>query len=238
MVSKPKSRRSAAVVRDAVFNRVDSAQGALVMLLLVSVVAGGLGSGVAAATTTPSGSGSPTRPAVGNATSSPLIVTHSIVVSGGTHTPNEGPCSLQSRFYHGQKVIFRIKVVNPQTGAEMNGSQLSGVSVKLPNGKSVKAQYRHHGNGTFWIAPWTIPSSYPSGTVNYQIAVNGSNAKAVRYNVHDSQLTVLNSSLSVVKAHQSGQTNQSVSLPIGFWALFAIFGVATLAIVGLAWNRR
>lgn len=174
----------------------------------------------------------------------PLIVTHDVVISGDKPlAPGQSDCGLTSQFYHGQKSVFRVKVINPATGKAMNSSQLKGVSVHITSGSgtTLQAKYEKHGNDRFWVAPWIIPSSVPAGKVNYTISVTGQNAQPVNFAVPESEMTVLNKSVSDIKQTQSGSSNQtpssgqSGSLPIVFWVV--VVAVAVI-VVGLIWNAE
>ncbi|MFB6169538.1 MAG: hypothetical protein ABEJ06_00170 [Haloarculaceae archaeon] len=134
---------------------------------------------------------------------SPLIVTHDTVLSAETVGKNQAPCSLQNQFLHGQKVIFRIDVIDPDTGEELDDKAVDGVSVNIKNGdgQTVDAFYSPHppDNPTdkYWVAPWTIPGSFPAGPVNYEIVVDASReAKVHRFDVPPANLMVLEGTFS------------------------------------------
>ena len=173
----------------------------------------------------------------------PLIVTQDVVVSGDKPlAPGQSDCGLTNQFYHGQKAVFRIKVIDPQTGKPMSASQLKGVTVHISSGggKTLQATYQKQGNDTFWVAPWVIPNSFPSGSVHYTISVTGQHSQTVQFNVPESEMTVLNKLISNVQTQQPGQSSQptgqsAASLPIVFWVVVV---VVALVVIGLVWNAE
>lgn len=225
--------------------------GLVVVTLLVgtltggAVAAGGTTSGPAAI-----GASQPAAQNASNATSAPLIVSDSLVVSGETNGPSEGGCSVQNRYYRGQKVVFRVKVINPQTGAEMDNTSLNGVTVHVPSGngstKDLNAGWGKHGTDHFWAVAWTVPSGYPAGKVNYTISVTNHQSQKVNFAVPPSELTVVDKSLSQVKqaANSSSQSGNASSqgspsapsqgsLPWVFWLVVV---VVAIVVIGLVYN--
>ncbi|MFB6163872.1 MAG: hypothetical protein ABEJ31_01820 [Haloarculaceae archaeon] len=128
----------------------------------------------------------------------PYIVNADTVVSAETTAQGQGPCSLQNQFLHGQKVIFRAKVIDPETGDELTGEDLSGVKVDIKSGSAptIPMGYGPHPPqqpaDEYWVAPWTVPDGFPKGQVDYSIVVEGDrSAKTVRFDIPPSSLTVL-----------------------------------------------
>ncbi|HET7324347.1 MAG TPA: hypothetical protein VFJ06_08455 [Halococcus sp.] len=137
----------------------------------------------------------------------PLIITHDMVVSAATVRKNQAPCSLENRYLHGQRVIFRIRVIDPETGEKLDDSSLKGVSVKIEkgDGQTVDGYYSKHPpeNPTdyYWVVPWTVPEEFPAGPVDYDIIVNAErSAKSYRFDVPPANLTVLNGSYAPDKS--------------------------------------
>lgn len=133
----------------------------------------------------------------------PYIVDHDTVVAAETPAQGQGPCSLQNRFLHGQKVVFRVKVVDPATGDQLTGDDLSGVTVNVESGSAptLDMEYGPHPpkNPTdeYWVVAWTVPDGFPAGPVEYAIEVAGDHpAKTVSFNVPPSNLVVLEGTYS------------------------------------------
>lgn len=128
----------------------------------------------------------------------PLIVTHDMVIGAGTTRENQAPCSLTNQFLRGQRVIFRVDVVNPDTGETMTGEGLSRVAVEITSGggATAEAAYGPHPpddpTDEYWVAAWPIPTDFPPGPVDYGIVVeNGRPTRSVTFDVPPSNLTVL-----------------------------------------------
>jgi hypothetical protein len=87
-----------------------------------------------------------------------------------------GPfCVLNNQFKRLEKVVWRIRVLDP-AGQELDGKGLKSLVVELPDGQKLDAKYGPHpppaqGPATdhFWTTTWVIPSSYPSGTFAYKV---------------------------------------------------------------------
>jgi len=210
----------------------------LACLGLLVGAAGAFSGGVAAASGTHAG---PRTAAAASQSDPPLIVSDSIVISGDTAlAPGQSDCGVTNQFYHGQKAVFRIKVIDPQTGQPMNDSQLQGVSVHITSGggQTLPAKFGTHGPDQFWAVAWTVPASFPSGQVNYTIDVTGQQAQTVSFAVPPSQLTVLNKSVNDLGAASSGGSTPasgSPSLPLVFWVVVI---VVAAVVIGLVWDAE
>jgi hypothetical protein len=84
-----------------------------------------------------------------------------------------GPCVLQSRFRPGDRVVFRAKVYDAQTGQLAQNAQ---VVVRLEDGTTLDMRYGAHpppnvGPATdeYWTAVWAIRPDTPMGIVRYTI---------------------------------------------------------------------
>ena len=124
----------------------------------------------------------------GSSEKAPYIVVHDIVVGAESTPAVTPPCQPQSLFAPGQQVVWRIKVIDPQTGNPVKPNRLKSVQVRFKSGKTFDAQYFPHGEGgatdKYWTATWTIPKDYPAGPVNYSIVVQDSRpSKEVTFNV-------------------------------------------------------
>jgi hypothetical protein len=83
-----------------------------------------------------------------------------------------GPiCVLVSQFQHLEKVVFRFRV-RDQNGRELDDKALKSLIVELPSGEKLEGYYGGHPPASpevyMWVATWTIPASYPSGTLTYK----------------------------------------------------------------------
>ncbi len=84
-----------------------------------------------------------------------------------------GPCVLQSRFHPGDRVVFRAKVYDAQTGQLVPSAT---VVVRLEDGTNVPLNYGPHpppnvgpSEDQYWSAAWAIRPDTPMGIVHYTI---------------------------------------------------------------------
>lgn len=86
-------------------------------------------------------------------------------------------CTQQSRFPQGQRIVWRMKAIDPTTGKYMDDKQIASFTITYPDGKSDKLVYGGHG-GTkenpadyLWAVGYTVALDYPTGVFNYKIEV-------------------------------------------------------------------
>jgi hypothetical protein len=107
-------------------------------------------------------------------------------------------CVQASKFPLGGQVVWRIKVVDPRTGSEMDDKALATVVVKLADGQTFKASYGVHGSSapfeSFWAVTWTIPVTYPTGAVDYTVTATDKEGRTGVWN----QFKVASAMLTVV----------------------------------------
>jgi hypothetical protein len=78
-------------------------------------------------------------------------------------------------------MVFRVKVVDAASYAELNDTQVAGVTVTLPDGSVQNLHYGEHPPGPaqpkylYWTYAYRIPMDYPTGTFNYSILVTDLN---------------------------------------------------------------
>lgn len=114
-------------------------------------------------------------------------------------------CVLTSRYLHNQQVVWRIKVLDPASGANLDDKAINKVTVTLNDGKKFEAKFGPHPKSTptdsFWATSWTIPEEYPSGTVAYTItaeAKDGRKASQAVFNIAPSSLIVVDGKVPVI----------------------------------------
>ncbi len=106
-------------------------------------------------------------------------------------------CVQSSRFAHNEDIVFRMRVMDPQTGQPMDDSTLQSVTVQLGDGTVLEARYGPHPGASptdyFWAIGWIVPPGYPSGTLDFQIiatANDGRTGSFMPFNVGSSLLTI------------------------------------------------
>ena len=116
-------------------------------------------------------------------------------------SPPEGSaaphCVLSSQYKHGDKVVFRVRVLN-QNGDPVTDADLKSLVVTLSSGEEFPMAYSGHPHDNpvdnFWTAGWTIPDDYPAGSLTYQVVATlpqGESESWAPFNVKASQLAVV-----------------------------------------------
>lgn len=108
-----------------------------------------------------------------------------------------GPCNVTDHYKPGTPVVFRIQIIDPETSEPLSDKDVSGVSIVLPNGQTLKAKYGTHEGSKqeFWVAHWIVPGNYPTGRVQYKVEVEGTSRSVARVEFavpdQDAQLTIV-----------------------------------------------
>jgi hypothetical protein len=130
-------------------------------------------------------------PAATAAQAGGLVIQSDLAIGG------PGPCSLQSRFAPGDRVVFRAKVFDAQTGQEVRDGT---ATVMLDNGVTIQMHYDNHpppniGPSTdqYFVGIWAIRPDAPMGIVRYTIeaAADGRTGTFVPFDNERSLLTVV-----------------------------------------------
>lgn len=153
----------------------------------------------------------PTAPAVAAAPAFEQLIIGHDVVRGATNVPQEKRgdlvCVQASRFARNERVVWRIRVMDPRTGAFLTDKEVGLVEVKLKDGQVLTAKYAPHGKApdpveSFWTAGWTIPANYPSGTAPFTISAKANDGRGGMnmpdFKVPAAFLTVLDSAVPVI----------------------------------------
>ena len=83
-------------------------------------------------------------------------------------------CVAMNQFSRNEQMVYRIRVMDPITGKELDDKALKSVTVALKSGATVDpAKYGAHPkdppNASFWTTSWVIPSDAPVGAVDIVI---------------------------------------------------------------------
>jgi hypothetical protein len=129
-----------------------------------------------------------------------ILQSDTVIGTVGVNNPAD-ICIESSRFPQGGEVVWRIKVYDPATGEPMDDQALDSVVVSLNDGQTFTAQYGGHpgqpGVPTtdyFWSAAWSIPETYPTGSVPYTVTATSTDGRTGtfnEFNVAPSLLTVV-----------------------------------------------
>lgn len=118
-----------------------------------------------------------------------------------------GPwCVLKSQYTRGEAVAWRIRVLDPD-GGMVDDSAVESVVVELGSGETVPMDYGPHGGNPpqdfFWANSWTVPDSYPTGTLGYRVIVTMNDDSVVSWEPFTrtpSQLTIVDGSPTMAAA--------------------------------------
>jgi hypothetical protein len=115
---------------------------------------------------------------------------------------------LSNQFKRLEKVVWRIRVLDA-AGQSLDDKGLKSVVVELPDGQKLDAKFDRHpppAQGPaldhFWTAVWTIPTSYPSGSLGYKVVATGSDGQSQAwepFKSKPSQLTVVDGEIEIKK---------------------------------------
>ena len=133
----------------------------------------------------PAGQAPPPPPAPPALRTTPLYAQIDTTTSGnGESKYNVDPslnCAKSSVFARGQRIIWRMEVVDTNGGQILRGDDVEKATLKLPTGEELALRYGRHGasdnpdNGPgtnwFWTTGWDIPLDYPLGTLVFTVDV-------------------------------------------------------------------
>jgi hypothetical protein len=134
------------------------------------------------------------RGAVADTTPFPAVHSGDVFVIAHTVTP-EGLMS--SSFAPGSKVVFRAYAVDGKTKKVLTSGSVTYFYVTIPSQPNVKLAYDPKAPGASgqytWTGTWTVPSTYPTGLVNFKVLVKSKDKRYgsfVQMPVPTSQLTI------------------------------------------------
>ena len=140
--------------------------------------------------------GGNTSPSAAPAANVPLFIDVDTVRGGANLTEDDPSCVQMSLFAHNEEVVWRVKVTDPETGEDMDDTDLDTLQVILPDQTLDMAYGGHPHNDPvdfFWSVSWDIPEGYPSGIVSYSIKAtdpDGRSGTWDQFGVASAQLTV------------------------------------------------
>ena len=131
------------------------------------------------------------------------LMIHGDMVQGGQNlTDEERPersCVLNSRFPRNSQIVWRARVIDPETGGQMDDSMLESVEVILSDGQTLEMEYGVHPpapnppRDSYWTAAWLVPKDYPTGTLTFSIdatAADGRTGEFLPFDIPSSLPTI------------------------------------------------
>lgn len=86
-------------------------------------------------------------------------------------------CVGSSLFMRGQRIVFRIELIDVTTGLRVTDQNAESVKVVLENGDESSGRWSQRGGGRvpdapwMWSATWDIPLDYKVGGIDYHVEV-------------------------------------------------------------------
>ena len=89
-------------------------------------------------------------------------------------------CVQWSRFAHNEQVVWRVKVLDPLDGSQLDDTALASVQVVMAD-QTLDLHYGPHPRdnplGYFWTTSWVVPEGYPEGVINYTIEATANDGR-------------------------------------------------------------
>ena len=105
-------------------------------------------------------------------------------------------CVQKNRFAKNEEIVWRVRVLDPVTGAAMDDQAISSLVLRLPD-QELPLHYAPHPRDNpldyFWTTAFDVPETYPSGLLAYTIVATANDGRTGTYNqfgVAAAQLTV------------------------------------------------
>jgi hypothetical protein len=107
-------------------------------------------------------------------------------------------CVLNNRFRRNEGVVWRVRVLDPETGQQVDAKSLKSLVIELADGQTIPMKHGGHPRGgtddRFWSTSWKVPENYPTGTFAYTVVATDLNGEVTRWQpfaIKMSQLTIV-----------------------------------------------
>lgn len=139
----------------------------------------------AAATTAPQNSGTSAQVQTQAPANTIQLFVDSDTVRGSKNIPTGAAdgCVQSNLFAKNEQIVWRVRVYDPVSGKQLTDADLESIIVTLKDGTKLDpATYGAHPktepNESFWTAAFVIPPTYPTGSVDYTVAVKAKDGRA------------------------------------------------------------
>lgn len=122
----------------------------------------------------------------------PLIVFGDTVLSTKNLTDEMKPtraCVLNNRFPRNSEIVWRVRVMDPLTGLQMDDTTIEKAEVTLGDGQVLEMEFGPHPRKEprdfYWTVPWLVPKDYPTGTLLYSITASSKDGRTGEFKPFD-----------------------------------------------------
>ncbi len=115
------------------------------------------------------------------------------IVQGSKNIPDDQKpaksCVLNNRFPRNSEIVWRTRVVDPQTGQPMDDTTLEKVELKLGDGQVIAMEYGGHPRKEprefYWTAAMLVPKDYATGTLAFSIVATAKDGRVGEFKPFD-----------------------------------------------------
>ena len=94
-------------------------------------------------------------------------------------------CVQKNRFAKNEEIVWRVRVLDPTTGAALDDQAMATIEVRLPD-QSLAMRYGPHPRDNpvdfFWTVAFDVPETYPSGLLAYTVVATAKDGRTGTYN--------------------------------------------------------
>lgn len=123
------------------------------------------------------------------------LIVYGDIVQGGKNISEDQradrSCVLTSRFPRNSELVWRVRVIDPETRQTMDDTMLEKVEVILSDGQVFEMEFGAHpgpprpARDYYWTVPWTVPQDYPTGTFSYTVRATDPAGRVGEYKPFD-----------------------------------------------------
>jgi hypothetical protein len=107
------------------------------------------------------------------------------IVQGSKNIPEDeragNACVLRNVFARNSEVVWRARIMDPQTGDQMGDDQIDKLEIQLANGEAIEMEYGPHPRNPpqtfYWTGSWVVPKDSPTGSLDYTIVATAKDGR-------------------------------------------------------------